>query len=145
MFESAKSTAQVIHAQQLVAELQEERSQLWGLYCQIAEMQAQFSSADIRPLLSNFLQLLIDYVSLGHFGMYEQLAKRCPPDDLGYAGRIYPKFSKTTASAVSFSERYENGRRNFKVENLAQDLSILGENLAERMELEDHLCSMLLH
>lgn len=145
MFASSMSTVQHAHAKQLVAELQEERSRVWGLYCQIAEMKPLFASTEIRPLLSNFLQSLIDYVSLGHFGMYEQLTKSCPPDDLSYAGRMYPKFSRTTASAVSFSERYESSRRNFRADNLAQDLSVLGENLAERMELEDRLCSMLLH
>lgn len=145
MFESGVSTFEDCYTRHLVAELQEERSQVWGLYCQIADMKPQFSSGEIRPLLSNFLQLLIDYVSLGHFGMYEQLTKTCHADELSYAGRIYPKFSRTTASAVSFSERYENGKCQIKADHLAQDLSVLGEHLAERMELEDRLCSMLLH
>lgn len=129
----------------MIAALQEERSQVWGLYCQIADMKPFFASSEIRPVLSDFLQLLIDYVSLGHFGMYEQLTKLCLPDDFSYAGRIYPEFSRTTASAISFSERYQNGWRNFSTDKLAQDLSVLGENLAQRMELEDCLCSMLLH
>lgn len=129
----------------LIAELQEERSQMWGKYCQIADMKAQFASAEIRPLLADFLQVLIDYVSLGHFGMYEQLTKNRPPEDLSFASRIYPLFSKTTVSAVTFCDRYENHNRHLKADHLMQDLSSLGENLAQRMELEDRLCSMLLH
>lgn len=145
MLDTTTATMHENHSRQLIAELQEERSQMWGLYCQMADMKALYSSSEIRPILSNFLQLLIDYVSLGHFGMYEQLTKSCPPNQLSYASHMYPKFSQTTASAISFSERYENGKRNFKTDNLAQDLSVLGENLAERMELEDRLCSILLH
>jgi regulator of sigma D len=131
---------------QLVAELQDERSQVWSLYCQIAELKPIFSSTEIRPILSNFLQLLIDYVSLGHFGVYEYLlTSPCQASRLAYAEKLYPAFSSTTASAISFNERYDNGNRKFRVDNLARDLSALGENLAQRMELEDRLCSMLLH
>ncbi len=132
--------------QQLIAELQEERSQVWSLYCQIAELKPFFASTEIRPILSNFLQLMIDYVSLGHFGVYEHLlTSSCQVSQLSYAEKLYPAFSSTTASAISFNERYDNGNRKFRVDNLAQDLSALGENLAQRMELEDRLCSILLH
>lgn len=143
-FPAAEHDAQT---QQLIAELQQERSAVWRLYCQIAEMKPFFNSDNIRPLLSNFSQLLIDYVSLGHFGVYERLLTnpQRQPTAMSYANRIYPLFSRTTASAISFNDQYDNAKRNFKTENLAQDLSVLGENLAKRMELEDQLCSMLLH
>lgn len=146
MFESSALTMPANDVrQQLVAELQQERSQVWGLYCQIAEMKPLFASAEIRPVLANFLQILIDYVSLGHFGMYEHLAQSGRLDQFSYAGRIYPRFSRTTASAIRFSERYDSFHRQLRSEHLAEDLSVLGENLAERMEMEDRLCSMLLH
>lgn len=137
----------VANNRHLVAVLQEERSALWSLYCQIANMKPFASTAHIRPMLSEFSQLLIDYISLGHFGIYEHLLveKQHQSSVLSYAERIYPAFSSITASAVSFSDAYDDGRRNFKTDNLVQDLSKLGERLAERMELEDRLCSMLLH
>ncbi len=131
----------------LVETLQEERSAVWSLYCEIAKMKPFASTNSIRPVLSEFSQLLIDYVSLGHFGIYEHLLAEKQPQDLALsvAEQIYPAFSNTTASAVSFSDAYDDGKRNFKTDNLAKDLSKLGEQLAKRMELEDHLCSMLLH
>jgi regulator of sigma D len=107
-----------------------------------------FSSENaVRPILSAFSQLLIDYISLGHFSIYEHLIveKQHQTSVLTYAEQIYPAFSNITASAVSFSDTYDDGKRNFKTDKLAQDLSVLGEHLAERMELEDRLCSMLLH
>lgn len=133
--------------QHLVETLQEERSAVWALYCRIAEMKPSFCEQTIKPMLSEFSQLLIDYVSLGHFGIYEHLLaeKQYPSPALSYAEQIYPVFSSTTASAVSFNDAYESGKRNFKPDNLERDLSLLGERLAERMELEDRLCSMLLH
>lgn len=131
----------------LVAALQEERSAVWALYCQLAEMKPFSSENAIRPMLSEFSQLLIDYISFGHFSIYEHLIveKQHQISALSHAEKMYPAFSSTTASAVSFSDIYDDGRRKFNTENLAQDLSMLGERLAERMELEDRLCSMLLH
>ena len=132
----------------LVTALQEERSAVWAMYCKMAEMKPFFADSEkLRPLLSRFSQLLIDYVSLGHFGIYEHLLteQQQQAEVLTYANRIYPAFSNTTASAISFNDAYDDGKRNFKTEHLESDLSRLGEHLARRMELEDRLCSMLLH
>ena len=146
MFDAKFSMAGNPEVHHLVDELKEERSQVWGLYCRIAELKPMYDSQAIRPILSDFLQLLIDYVSLGHFGVYERLLS--DPHQVGklaYAEKIYPAFSTTTHSVISFNERYNNTLRRFKTDALAQDLSVLGEQLAQRMELEDDLCSMLLH
>lgn len=132
----------------LVAALQQERSAVWTMYCKMAEMKPLFANSEkLRPILSRFSQLLIDYVSLGHFGIYEHLLaeKRQQAEVLTYANRLYPAFSSTTASAILFNDAYDDGKRNFKTDNLESDLSALGEHLAKRMELEDRLCSMLLH
>lgn len=146
MLDTQLSLEQSTLARQLVTELQAERLQVWNLYCQIAELKPAFTSTEIRPILSNFLQIMIDYVSLGHFGVYERLLNQAKQAaDLSRAEKLYPAFSSTTASAISFNERYDNGKRSLKVDTLAEDLSALGENLAKRMELEDRLCSMLLH
>ena len=133
---------------QLVTALQEERSAVWTMYCKIAEMKPFFANSEkVRPMLSRFSQLLIDYVSLGHFGIYEHLLTKKQQQFavLSYANSLYPAFSNTTASAILFNDAYDEGKRNFKTDNLATDLSTLGEHLAQRMELEDRLCSMLLH
>lgn len=118
------------------------------MYCKMAEMKPFFANSEkLRPILSRFSQLLIDYVSLGHFGIFEHLLaeKRQQVEVLSYANWLYPAFSNTTASAILFNDEYDEGKRNFKTDNLESDLSALGEHLAKRMELEDRLCSMLLH
>lgn len=148
MYDANSSQTEKAHQiRHLVFALQEERSAVWSMYCEMAEMKAVFTETEtIRPLLSRFSQLLIDYVSLGHFGICEQLlAEERQQKALFYAKRIYPAFSSTTVSAISFNDTYDDGKRNFKTDNLEADLSVLGENLAKRMELEDRLCSMLLH
>ncbi len=131
----------------LVAVLQEDRQAMWAMYCKIAEMKPVFAnSKKVRPVLSRFSQLLIDYISLGHFCIYEQLlAEKQQKAILSYANQLYPEFSSTTQSAMLFNDAYKRDNRNLNPDNLASDLSSLGEDLAKRMELEDRLCSMLLH
>lgn len=133
--------------QHLVEELQEERQEMWSLYCQIAQLRPFADTEELRPILCRFSQILIDYVSLCHFGIIEcLLARKHDRDpDLHITHRLYPSLSNTTQSVVSFSQRYDDGNRRFRTDSLDSDLSKLGENLAKRMELEDRLCSILLH
>lgn len=142
---TAQETAndRVAQHQQLVTALQTERSVVWHLYCKMAGMQSALTqSSKVRPLLARFSQAMIDYVSLGHFGMYEQLLQAQSLQ--GAAEQLYPAFSETTAQALRFNDAYDKSRHQLKTDRLADDLSALGEKLAARMELEDRLCSMLL-
>ena len=130
----------------LVSTLQAERSAVWTMYSEIAEMQVFFSDSEkIAPLLSSFSQVLIDYVSLGHFGIYEKLMakKQQPLAALSLATKLYPAFANTTATAILFNDAYVGGKRHWQSENLVKDLSKLGEQLAKRMEIEDWLCRLL--
>lgn len=131
----------------LVEELREERSAVWALYCQLAGMTPFASFSSLKPVLSEFSQLLIDYVSLGHFGVYEHLLqdKQNQSSALSIANSIYPKFTSTTENAVDFSDAYDGQKNSFNIESFVNDLSKLGENLADRMEMEDQLCSILLN
>lgn len=61
------------HNQHLVSELEQERSQVWALYCEIADLKPFSTSSETQSTLTKFSQLLVDYVSLGHFGIYEYL------------------------------------------------------------------------
>ena len=59
---------------------------------------------------------------------------------------IYPRIEKTTTLAVEFNDTYDS-LKNFtdKLKNeLPQQLSLLGEELATRIELEDQLINTLL-
>jgi regulator of sigma D len=116
------------------------------MYSKIAELQANFADSEkIAPLLASFSQHLIDYVSLGHFGIYEKLMakKQQPLAALTLATKLYPAFANTTATAILFNDAYVGGKRNWHSDNLVRDLSKLGEQLAKRMEIEDWLCRML--
>ena len=98
--------------------------------------------------LQQFCQMLMDYVALGHFEVYQCL------EDQGVAGdrysrgkrlvkQLYPRIARTTRTAVAFNDLYDSkeSRRTFSM--LGDELSALGEQLADRIELEDRLISAM--
>lgn len=131
----------------LVSELQRERHEVWALYCQIADLKPYQGNAEIKLILNRFAEIMIDYVSLGHFGIYERLVAGTERRDqvLTNAKQIYPEFSKTTDAVVNFNDQYDPKNRKFDTGRLEVDLSELGEQLAKRMEMEDRLCELLLN
>jgi regulator of sigma D len=130
---------------QLIAELQNERREVWSLYCHVAELKPFSASDAVKSLLVQFSQILVDYVSLGHFGVYERLLAGTERRNgvLSVAKDIYPEFSATTDAAISFNDKYDNVDKIDVFEDLEQDLSALGESLAKRIELEDRLCEVM--
>jgi len=132
---------------QLIEELKKERHEVWAMYCHVAELKPFSANQKARGLLTEFSQLLVDYISLGHFGIYERLlaGNERRSAVLSLAQEIYPDLSKTTDAAIAFNDKYENSEQILENSDLQQDLSILGENLALRIDLEDRLCAMLLY
>ncbi|MFZ2407263.1 MAG: Rsd/AlgQ family anti-sigma factor [Methylobacter sp.] len=133
-------------AYQLIAELQHERQEVWSLYCHIAELIPFSANQTVRKKLARFSEILIDYVSLGHFGICECLFADADSQDpaLSAVKEIYAVLSSTTEAAVSFNDKYENGMATAMLDDLKQDLSALGESLAKRIDLEDRLCELIL-
>lgn len=134
-------------AQHLVTELQQERHEVWSLYCQIAELKPFNGNTDIKLILKQFAEMLVDYVSLGHFGIYDRLLAGTERREsvLNNANAYYPEYSQTTEDVVSFNDRYDPDRKTLDLTDLEADLSRLGESLAKRMEIEDNLCNLLIH
>lgn len=109
-----------------------------------------FKTGDMKNLqtlpdgevLTDFCQQLMDYVSLGHFEVYESLVANCHVQgdaSLSLARGLYPEISKTTDIALVFNDKYTNINNVDKYDVLSDDLSRMGVALAERFELEDQL------
>jgi regulator of sigma D len=130
---------------ELITKLQNERQEVWSLYCNFAELKPFSANDAVKSLLTQFSQTLVDYVSLGHFGIYERLLAGTERRSrvLSVAKEIYPEFSLTTDSVISFNDKYDNVKRIDAFEELEQDLSALGESLAKRIDLEDRLCEAM--
>lgn len=99
-----------------------------------------------RPALQRFCQLLLDYVSAGHFEIYEQLLKEAEAfgdtRGLELARQIYPRLETITEAVVAFNDRCDKGDC-LDSPGLHEELKCLGQLLHERFELEDCLIEVL--
>ena len=127
--------------QAMIKELLQERQQVWALYCSVAGLKPFTADKPVDSLIQEFCQLLIDYISLGHFGIYQRITdgKERRTKVLKKAEEIYPRIAKATDSAIEFNDKYEKLSSQVELSSLSVDLSHLGEELATRIELEDQL------
>jgi regulator of sigma D len=97
--------------------------------------------------LQYFCQILVDYVSAGHFEIYEQLISEAAEFDDGgveLAETILPKIQPSTEIALSFNDRFDNIHKvDDGTDGMITELEQLGKTLAERFELEDTLIAAL--
>jgi regulator of sigma D len=92
--------------------------------------------------ITQFCDLLIDYVSAGHFEVYQQIVNACEingTDSIQLLSKLYPEISETTDEVVSFNDKYSKFSKDANLSELDKDLSKLGEAIAKRIELEDTL------
>ncbi|ARS47159.1 sigma D regulator [Ectopseudomonas hydrolytica] len=96
--------------------------------------------------LQGFCEILVDYVSAGHFEVYEQLTSEAKAFNdkrgLELAKQIYPRIEAITEVALAFNDRCDNGDCRDSV-SLVAELNRLGQLLHERFELEDCLIEVL--
>ncbi|MBP3060063.1 sigma D regulator [Pseudomonas sp. MDMC216] len=96
--------------------------------------------------LQGFCELLVDYVSAGHFEVYEQLTNEAKAFNdqrgLELAKQIYPRIEAITAVALAFNDHCDNGDCRDST-SLVAELNHLGQLLHERFELEDCLIEVL--
>jgi regulator of sigma D len=89
----------------------------------------------------DFCGVLVDYVSAGHFGVYEQLTKEAEAFDdqrgLDLAETIYPRIDVITEKLLAFTDLCDAGKC------VAEKFKELGGLLHERFELEDCLIEVL--
>ncbi len=99
-----------------------------------------------RDGLQKFCEVLVDYVSAGHFEVYEQLTSEAKAfnDERGLelADTIYPRLDVITKSALKFNDRCDKGDCS-DCTVVAAEFKTLGGLLHERFELEDCLIEVL--
>jgi len=130
---------------ELISNMLTERNQLLALLLQASSMETVNGEDLDRELLNEFCQVLVDYIASGHFGLYERIVegteRRRSVADL--AVKLYPHIEKTTQAALAFNEKYDADREDIDTSRLHEELSILGEELTNRIELEDQIIKKL--
>lgn len=123
----------------------EERQLMLVNYCALSGINGNAENESVRgEKLRELCQILVDYVSAGHFEIYDQLIKEGREFDdeeaLQEAGKLFSIVDKTTESLLDFNDKY---LETDDLSSLSTDLSALGETLETRFSAEDRMISVL--
>ncbi|GGF83682.1 Rsd/AlgQ family anti-sigma factor [Alteromonas lipolytica] len=117
----------------------DERKQLLIQYCHLAGV--NYQSAHALPSeseVNDFCAILMDYLSVGHFEVYEMLVSD-DQDGQRLKQQIFPLISKTTDQALDFNDQFAEGYTQENANLFEDAVTKLGAALDDRFELEDQL------
>jgi len=122
-----------------------ERQQLLVSYCDLSGTNL-FDEENVghQEQVKRFCQILVDYVSAGHFEVYDQLIKEGQDFDdkaaLKEAAELYNVIDSTTESLIDFNDKYQETD---DLSELVTDLSNIGQKLEPRFTAEDQMIEVL--
>ena len=131
----------------LVSRWLKDRQQLIVLYCKVdglKEFAAEKTPLSVR--INALCDVLIDYVSAGHFEVYKYLMQEAEQFEKDYRttiNRLLPQIQSSTEIALDFNDRYSADIDDDTMNRLPKDLNELGVRMVERFELEDQLIAQL--
>jgi len=121
------------------------RSETLVLLNELAGMRPFTPSPEVTDLLQEFCEALVDYAAAAHFQLYQyfESGNERRQAVIEIADEVYPKIMKTTAAILQFNDTYDSEERCKTLEKLDDDLSVLGEILADRITLEDMIIAAM--
>ncbi len=123
----------------------EERQKLISTFVSLPQQDVDDA---LKDRIQEFSQLMMDYISSGHFEVYEQLLKEGSEfndGSLETAQELFPRIQTSTDAALDFNDLYSTfeGQTLQEMHELTCQLSSLGESLEERFSLEDKMIEVL--
>ena len=123
----------------------EERRDMLVKYCELSEINNfDGTNDDHGRKLKCFCEVMVDYVSVGHFEVFEQLAGEgkafSDKEGLQQGAELMEKIQLSTEELLDFNDKY---LATDDLDTLATDLSAIGETLAQRFESEDKMIEVL--
>lgn len=145
MKEHLEKTQERRSSNELIQHMLKERNQLLSLLLKVSEEGSEGAPVKSVADLEEFNQVLVDYIAAGHFGLYERISegKERRKAVSEQAVEIYPRIEQTTEITLAFDEKYNPDNSDNALHNFQEDLSMLGEELTTRIELEDKLIQLL--
>lgn len=129
----------------LIRKLVEARAEMLSLYGDLIGKRPFIGDSTVPTLLQRFCQCLVDYVAQAHFQLYRHFAENRERRMavVSVAEEIYPRVFEITQAILDFNDKYDCEDHCEILSSLREDLSVLGEQLADRIELEDRLIAAL--
>ena len=121
-----------------------ERQELLVKFVAMSEIAENENSDSREAMLQGLCQIMVDYVSAGHFEIYDQLVKEAKEFDdieaIRASSGSFKIIDKSTECVLDFNDKYQETD---DLEALATDLSALGEAMASRFEAEDKMIEVM--
>ncbi|CAH0542853.1 sigma D regulator [Vibrio marisflavi] len=120
-------------------------------YCQLASGQPCSAQPTVTTLptpssLQSFCQHLVDYISEGHFKIYDMVMDKWKATGFEATDEInqaYGKIVLTTEPLLDFTDKYASVTQDDGLESFDSDLSLVGEIIEARFEVEDELIKLI--
>ncbi len=121
------------------------RTQTLSLFSELAGKRPFKPEPAVQELLQTFCESLVDYTASAHFQLYRhiQSGSERRHNVREIAEQVYRRIADTTAHILDFNDRYDCEDHCGDLSCLADDLSRLGETLADRINLEDRIISVM--
>ena len=131
--------------QEIVDKLLTERQEMLVLFCRVAGLGPYRSELNGTEILQDFCQVLVDYSAFGHFEIYQRIVngKERREQVIQVAEEVYSRITEATDVAVAFNDKYDAADHTLNLDHLADDMSLLGEEIAMRIEMEDRIIAAL--
>jgi len=130
---------------QMINKFVDERTCMLSLYSDLAALNPFANTEAVHKRLKQFCESLIDYTADAHFRLYrfidDQRERRGSVKQV--AAQSYPVILDTTQDILDFNDKYDDANHSIIVDKLGADLSLLGEKLADRIEVEDKVIEAL--
>ncbi|WP_151671213.1 sigma D regulator [Nitrincola schmidtii] len=130
---------------QIIDHWLEQRQQLISAFINLPDAEVGES---LNAKIDNFCSVLIDYISSGHFEVYEQLlneGREFKDGSVEKAQMLLPLIQPTTDFALDFNDACNGFSKPTlrELRDFSNQLSHLGESLEERFSIEDQLIEIL--
>ena len=115
------------------------------MFCRVAGLEPFQDTTPSVDILQEFCQVLVDYSAFGHFEIYERIVagRERRGQVVEVARDVYPRIAEASEVAVEFNDKYDASDHSLDLKQLDSDLCKLGEEIAVRIEMEDHIIQAL--
>ncbi len=128
----------------------ETRQSLIVEYCKLAALQpcpkGNVVELPTPSATQDFCQHLVDYISEGHFKIYDMVMDRWKSTGFVVTDEInqtYGKIVVTTDPLLNFNDKYSEITEDDELPDFDTDMSLIGEILETRFEVEDQLIQQI--
>ncbi|RKF14436.1 sigma D regulator [Alginatibacterium sediminis] len=131
----------------LIDQWLDNRKSLLVNYCQLAGLppfERKDNSLPEQSQITQFCEQLVDYVSTGHFEIYEQVISNCGDQEKQQqAQRLLPLLRDSTDAVLNFNDHFASTQDDIELKSFDLQLSQLGEAFESRFAIEDRMLEHL--